>query len=116
MDERFSCISLTDGEAGVTLGALYRYFTSLPQGMTIVYVTVSPSVDDADLTIDINDDGTVAIAAISCADKDVPGTWKSVDVGGSNAPVAVAADSVMSLDANSAAAGTRVHVQIWVKI
>lgn len=116
MDERFNVISLSDGEAGVTLGALYRYFAAPPQGMTIVFVGVSPSVDDADLTIDIDDDGTNVISGIVCATKATPGTWKSVDVGGTNAPVSVAADSVMALDANSAAAGTRVHVDIWVKV
>jgi len=62
-------ISFVEGEVGVTLGALFRYFTfDFP--FTIVAVTVSPSADDADLTVDINDDGSAAIAAIACATKD----------------------------------------------
>lgn len=112
MDERRIILCSADGEVGITLGALYRYFTAPPEGLTIVYVTCSPNVDDADLTIDINDDGTGVITAIACATKATPGTWKSTHVGGTNAPVVVAANSVISLDANSAASGTTVLVQI----
>lgn len=112
MNERLVVISSTDGEVGVTLGALYRYFTT-PCDLTIIFVTASPSADDADLTIDINDDGSAAISALVCATKATPGAWKSVHMGGANAPVFVAAGSVISLDANSAAADTRIHVQIW---
>ncbi len=102
-------ISFVEGEVGVTLGALFRYFTfDFP--FTIVGVTCSPSADDAGLTIDINDDGTGVITAIDAATKAAPGTWKSTHLGGSNAPVAVAAGSVISFDANSAAADTRVGV------
>ncbi len=113
MNERLVCLTFTDGEVGVTLGALYRYFTVPPKGITIVYVTASVSVDDADTTVDINDDGTGVITAIACPTKATPGTWKSTHVGGTNAPVVVAADSVISLDANDAAANTRIMVQIW---
>jgi len=112
MNERLVVISLTDGEVGVTLGNLYRYFTT-PFDLTVIYVTASPSADDADLTVDINDDGSAAISAIAAATKATPGTWKSVHMGGANAPVFIAAGSVVSLDANSAAADTRIHVQIW---
>lgn len=112
MNERLVCMTFDEGEVGVTLGANYRYFT-LPFDFTIVYVTASPSVDDADTTIDINDDGTGVITAVSAADLDVPGTWKSTHVGGSETPVTIAAGSKVSLDANSAAANTRILVQIW---
>ncbi len=115
MDERTNVITHTDGEVGITLGALYRFWFSPPYDITIVYVTVSPSVDDTGMTIDIDDDGTNVITAIDCSDKNVPGTWKSVDVGGANAPVIVAANSLMSLDANAAASGTRAMVQIHYK-
>jgi len=54
MNERLITLCFTDGEAGVTLGDAYRYFT-VPEDMSIVYVTTSPSVDDATCTIDIND-------------------------------------------------------------
>jgi hypothetical protein len=112
MNERLSVMTFDEGEVGVTLGALYRYFY-VPVDITIVEVIASPSVDDADLTIDINDDGTGAITAVSCADKDVPGRWQSTHFGGTNAPVTIAADSLCSLDANDAAANTRIMVQIW---
>ena len=112
MNERLVVLNFDEGEVGVTLGALYRYFYA-PCNLTVIYVTASPSVDDADLTVDINDDGTAAISAISCADKDVPGTWKSTAMGGTNAPVVIAAGSLVSLDANDAAANTRIMVQIW---
>jgi len=104
---------ITDGEAGVTLGALYRYI-NVPFQMTIVAVTASPSANDADLTIDINDDGTGIIEAVSCAVKATPGSWKSTHVtGGTETPVTVAAGSVLSFDANSAAADTVVTIVIW---
>ena len=112
MKEGISVITLDEGEVGVTLGANYRYFYA-PCDMTILYVTASPSVDDADLTVDINDDGTGVITAVDASDLDVPGTWKSTAMGGTNAPVVIAAGSKVSLDANDAAANTRIMVQIW---
>lgn len=92
--------------ASAALGDAFAAVTTPPFPITIIYVSAAPSADDADLTLDINDDGTAAIAAISCAVKATPGTWKSVHVGGTNAPVAVAANSVLTFDANSAANAT----------
>lgn len=113
MNERLQTISFVEGEVGVTLGDNFRYFT-VPFQMTIVAVTVSPSVDDSGLTIDINDDGTGVITAIDCSDLNVPGTWKSTHItGGTETPVSVAAGSVLSFDANNAAANTRVGIVIW---
>jgi hypothetical protein len=112
MNERLVTLCFTDGEAGITLGDTYRYFTT-PDDLTIIYVVASPSADDATLTIDINDDGTEAIGTIACTDADVPGRWRSVHVGGTAAPVKIAAGSVCSLDANTASVDTVVHLQIW---
>jgi len=112
MNEKLITLCFTDGEAGVTLGDNYRYFTA-PCDLTIIYVCTSPSVDDATSTIDINDDGSTAISAIATAAKATPGRWRSIHVGGTNAPVRVAAGSVCSLDANTTTADTVVHVQIW---
>lgn len=112
MNEKLVVLSFTDGEVGITLGATYRYFT-VPYDLTVVYVTASPSADDTGLTVDINDDGSEAIAAVDAATKATPGRWRSVHVGGTNAPVRIAAGSVCSLDANAAAADTRIHVEIW---
>jgi hypothetical protein len=112
MNERLVTMDFVEGEVGVTLGGNFRYFT-VPCDLTIVYVTVSPSADDAGLTIDINDDGSGAITGVDASDKDAPGTWVSTHYGGSNDPVTIAADSKVSFDANSAAADTRVFIQIW---
>ncbi len=112
MNERLVVLSFADGEVGVTLGANYRYITT-PYDMTIIFVSASPNVDDASATVDINDDGTGAITAIDISDQNVPGTWKSKHMGGTNSPVFVAAGSLLSLDANSIAANTTVLVHIW---
>jgi len=112
MNERLVVLNFTDGEVGVTLGDNYRYFT-VPSDLTIVYVTASPNADDTDLTIDINDDGAAAIAAVAASDQDVPGRWISTHFGGTQTPVRIAADSKVSFDANDAAANTVVYVQIW---
>lgn len=112
MNERLVVISHTDGEVGVTLGNNYRYFVT-PCDLTVIFVTASASADDAGLTVDINDDGSGVITGVDAATKATPGTWKSVHAGGTNAPVFIAAGSVVALDANNAAADTRVHVEIW---
>ena len=112
MFDKISVITICEGEVGVTLGANYQYFYA-PCNMTILYVTAAPSVDDADATIDINDDGSGVITAVDASDLDVPGTWKSKPMGGTNDPVVIAAGSKVSLDANSTAANTRIMVQIW---
>jgi hypothetical protein len=112
MNERLVVMNIDAGEVGVTLGANFHYFTT-PCDLTVIFVCATPSVDDAGLTLDINDDGTGVIAALSCADADAPGTWKSKHMGGTNDPVTIAAGSKVSLDANNAAADTVLHVQIW---
>jgi len=112
MNERLIVLDFMDGEVGVTLGALYRYMT-VPCNLVIVAVYASPSADDPGCTVDINDDGTAAIAAVACATKATPGSWISTHLGGTQTPVSVAADSVLSLDANDADADTRIMVHIW---
>lgn len=112
MNERLVVLDFVEGEVGVTLGANFRYFTA-PCDLTVVFMTCSPSVDDAGLTIDVNDDGSGVIAAVDCADQNVPGTWKSTHVGGSETPVRIAAGSLVSFDANNAAANTRAFIQMW---
>jgi len=112
MNERLVVLSFTDGEVGGSLGDNYRYIT-VPCNLVIVAVYASPSADDAGLTVDINDDGSAAISAVTCDDADVPGSWISTHFGGAQTPVAVAADSVLSLDANDADSDTRIMVHIW---
>lgn len=112
MNERLVVLDFVEGEVGVTLSTLFRYLT-IPCDLTVIYVCASPSADDTGLTIDINDDGTGVITAVDAATKATPGTWKSTHMGGTNAPVTIAAGSVISFDANSAASGTRVGIQVW---
>lgn len=115
MNERMITLTLTAGETGTTLSTTYQYIT-VPISITIVGVVASPNVDDPGLTIDILDDTVEVIAAVVCDTKATPGTWLSSHFGGANAPVRVAADSVLSLDANSAAANTMVTVVIWALV
>ncbi len=112
MKEGITVLSIMDGEVGVTLGADYHSFIT-PCDMTILYVDAAPSVNDADATIDIEDDGTAVIESVSCAVLATPGTWKSTAMGGANDPVVIAAGSVVSLTATDAAANTRIGVRIW---
>ena len=88
--------------AAAALGDNFAYI-KVPVQCTIVYVSAAGGVDDAGLTLDINDDGTAIIAAVDAADASDPGEWKSTHFGGTNTPVSVAAGSVISFDANAAA-------------
>jgi len=115
MNERLIVMDFEQGEVGVTLGDNFRYI-SVPYSLTIVAVSCSPSVDNATLTIDINDDGTGVITAVACATKATPGEWNSTHVGGTETPVRIAAGSVISFDANNAAADTVVHIQIYALV
>lgn len=114
MNERLVCIHVAgvDPDESQALGDGFAYFYT-PVDLEVIMVSAAPSEDDSDLTIDINDDGSAAISAVSCADADVPGTWKAKHMGGSNTEVRIAAGSKVSLDANDAAAGTAVNVHIW---
>ena len=117
MNDRLVCLSynLTDPDETATLGgsALLQY---IPFDITIIAVTVSPMEDDASATIDIQDDGTDVITGIDASDQDVPGTWLSTHVGGTNTPVTIGATSELEIDINSAAAANRFDVAIWVLV
>lgn len=92
------------------------YYLNVPCDVTVVYVCAGADTDDADLTLDINDDGTGVITAIDCADKEDPGEWVSTHFGGTNDPVVIAADSEISFDANDAAAATTIGGYMLVLI
>jgi hypothetical protein len=115
MNERLVPLCFTAGETGETLSTNFLYWYA-GVDLEIVGMTCAPSVDDAGLTIDLNDDGSAAVSAVDCSDQDVPGTWYSTHMGGTNTPVHVDADSKMSFDANNAAANTRVHIVVWVLV
>lgn len=115
MNERLVVLNFHRGQVGITLGANYQYFYA-PFDMTVVYMEAGASADDAGLTVDLNDDGSAAIAALACATAATPGRWQSTHVGGSQTPVFIAAGSLCSLDANSAAADTDIAVTIWALV
>lgn len=73
------------------------------EAMTIVGVSVCATVFTGTPTgfdIDIQDDGTDVITAIAAATALTPGTWKSVHMGGTEAPVVIAAGSEVEIDWN----------------
>jgi len=108
--------SLVDPTEGNAIGTLEGYVDAIVD-MTIVGVSVSPQVDDAGATVDIDDDGTNVISGIDASDQNVPGTWKSTALGGgTNAPVHVAAGSKVSFDINAGAIGTAFNVDLYVLI
>ncbi len=86
--------SVGDPTEGNALGDNALYFM-VPFGATLIYVSAAPWDDDTDLTLDVNDDGSTIITAMTCDEKDVPGEWISTHAGG----------SVMSIDINAAAVG-----------
>lgn len=116
MRERLVILSTSNGETGVTLGALYQYL-AVPVNGTVVAVYAAPNVDDTGLDIDLDnvtDSASAIVTAMACADKEVPGSWLTVGYGGTNAPVPVDAGDILSLDANDAAANTAITVWIWI--
>lgn len=112
MNEKLVCIPvhLVDPTEGNAAPTTYLF---TPVDLTVVMVSAAPMVDDADATIDIADDGSDVIAAVSAADADVPGTWKAKGYGGTNTPVVIAAGSKISVNQNSGAAATAFIVHIW---
>lgn len=114
MNERLVCISktLTDPDESAGLSTTEAYFYA-PCDLTIVYVSVAPEEDDDAATLDINDDASSVIAAISCADADAPGTWKATGYGGAQTPVVIAAGSKVNFDLNSAAVANVFNVDVW---
>ena len=106
----FSVTDATEGNAMSTT----EFFFKVPFGATLVYASAAPQDDDATLTVDINDAtaATTLVAAIDATDKDVPGEWISTHLGGTNAPVEIAAGNILNLDFNTATAANRVDVQM----
>ena len=73
------------------------------EDMTIVGVSLCAEVftgTPTGCTIDIQDDGTDVIAAITADTALTPGVWQSVHMGGTNAPVHIVAGSEVEIDLN----------------
>ena len=81
--------------SGAALADDYAYMV-FPFSLTLIAVSVAPDGDDADATWTMEDDGTPCMAAFACEDANVPSTWESTAVGGSNDPVVIAKDSKIS--------------------
>ena len=115
MKERLVVLSVHEGQVGITLGALFAYKTIPLQG-TIVAIQAAPGVDDADLTVDVDNvtDSSAIATAIICATKASPGTWLTPGYGGTNTPVAVDAGDIISFDLNASAADTGIQVDVWM--
>lgn len=106
------CLTLTDPDETAALGTLEGYFEAIVP-MTIIAVSAAPLEDDAGATVDIDDDGTNVISGVDASDANVPGTWLSKHVGGTNAPVSIAKGSLVSFDLNNAAAGNAFFIHVW---
>ena len=79
------------------------HLLKVPFGMTIVAVALCAEAFTGSPTgfnIDIQDDTVDVITAIAANSAGTPGEWKSTHFGGGNAPVAVAAGSVVEVDVN----------------
>jgi len=113
MMEALRIIPFTLGSLGLQLGALSAYWTT-PYGFTLIGLSAAPNTDDASLTLDINDGATEIVGALATAVKATPSTWLTTGLGGTQAAVHVAANSVVSFDANSATSGTQVYAQLYV--
>lgn len=88
-------------QAQVTANGVHT--VKVPFGMTIVGVTVCAEAFTGSPTgfnIDIQDDTVDVITAVAANSAGTPGEWKSTHFGGSNAPVFVAAGSVVEVDIN----------------
>jgi hypothetical protein len=101
MNENLVTYSFTIGLAteGSTIGANAFYFM-VPFGATLVHVSAAPFLNGTG-DIDINDDGSEIIAAIDATTKNAPGEWISTHFGGTNAPIEIAAGSVLDFDVNT---------------
>ena len=89
------------------------------EAMTIVGVSFCAEVftgTPTGCTIDIQDDGTDVIAAITANTALTPGVWQSVHMGGTNAPVHIVAGSEVEIDLNLTGGSTPTasfSVVIW---
>lgn len=73
------------------------------EDMTIVGVSLCATVFSGSptaFTVDIQDDGTDVIAALTASTALTPGVWQSVHMGGTEAPVHIAAGSKVEVDMN----------------
>jgi hypothetical protein len=79
------------------------------EGMTIVGVSLCAEAftgSPTAFTVDIQDDGSDVIAAVTASTAGTPGTWKTPHMGGTETPVEIAAGSSVEVDVNLADGST----------
>jgi hypothetical protein len=100
MNEHLFTTTFT-AEAQVTADGVHQI--KLPFGADLVGVSVCAEAFTGSPTgfnVDIQDDGTDVVTAVAADTAKTPGTWLSKHLGGSNAPVHFAKDSVVDIDIN----------------
>jgi hypothetical protein len=100
MNPRLFALTFT-AEAQADADGVHQF--KLPFGFTIVHVSACVEAyasSGSTFNLDIQDDGTDVITAVTANTAATPGVWESTHVGGTNAPVTVAADSVVDIDIN----------------
>lgn len=105
-------VTLTDPDATAGMGTLEGYW-HVPFDIMIVGVSVAPLEDDTGATLDVDDDGSNVISAVDASDANVPGTWFTTELGGTNTPVRVASGSLVSFDMNNAAVSNNFYISVW---
>jgi hypothetical protein len=97
----FQVAALADADSVVDFEAL--------EDMTIVGVSLCATVftgSPTGFTIDIQDDGTGVITAITADTALTPGTWRTPHMGGTETPVTIAAGSEVEIDLNLSGGST----------
>jgi hypothetical protein len=108
MNERLVFISGECGQVGQTLGAGSFALKLPPVPHRLVYASFNSSVNDAGLTVMLQDDTVDALtAAVAFATAGTPGEWISTHFGGAETPVNIAGGSLIEFDFGGAAADTR---------
>lgn len=91
------------GEAQLDADGVFEFDT--PVGLTIWGVSLCAEAfanTPSAFTIDIQDDGTDVISAVTASTAGTPGTWYTPALGGTETPVHIAAGSDVEVDVNLA--------------
>jgi len=105
-------ITVSDPTEGAAVGQGEAFYIP-PLDETIVYACAAPRDDDPGATVDIQDDTADIITAIDASDANVPGTWTSTHLGGSETPQRVAAGSKVEFDINNAAVANQFYITVY---
>ena len=107
-----------DAQAQVDADSVHGFYAV--KGFTIIGASLEAEAFTGTPTafdIDVQDDGTDVITALTASTALTPGTWLSTAVGGAETPVKVAAASEVEIDVNLTGGSTPTadyHLQLWV--